>query len=176
MVSEEDKVGKLLRDPSLHKKLLLQFLPHITDTLIGAVNNIDTEGSSTREKRSLSTEKLLKPQNLYGMLIKSIYLLSLQLSRIISDYLEHDNILSSHSFLAEPKTRMKRQDAETLNFFGLELERASGRVWKKAFEKSLDEQNMYNTAASGLVKGVLRWVAWIVFAVGVHGPDHLFSY
>ena len=80
------------------------------------------------------------------------------------------------SFLAEPKTRVKRQDAETINFFGLELERASGRVWKKAFEKSLDEQNMYNTAASGLVKGVLRWVAWIVFAVGVHGPDHIFSY
>ena len=69
MVSEEDKVEKLLRDPTLHKQLLLKFLPHITDTLIGAVNNIDAEGSSTREKRSLSTEKVFKPQNLDGMLI-----------------------------------------------------------------------------------------------------------
>jgi len=63
-----------------------------------------------------------------------------------------------------------------INFFGLELESASGRVWKKAFEKSLDEQNMYNTAASSLVKGVLRWVAWSTFAFLVHGPEHLFSY
>ena len=76
------------------------------------------------------------------------------------------------SFSAESK----QSDEETINFFGLELESASGRVWKKAFEKSLDEQNMYNTAASGLVKGVLRWVAWSVFAVLVHGPEHLFSY
>ena len=74
------------------------------------------------------------------------------------------------------KVQGRDDDAETINFFGLELESASGRVWKKAFEKSLDEQNMYNTAASGLVKGVLRWVAWIVFAVGVHGTEHLFSY
>ena len=65
---------------------------------------------------------------------------------------------------------------DVINFFGLELESASGRVWKKAFEKSLDEQNMYNTAASSLVKGVLRWVAWSTFAFLVHGPEHLFSY
>ena len=67
-------------------------------------------------------------------------------------------------------------DDKKVNFFGLELESAKGRVWKKAFEKSLDEQNMYNTAASSLVKGVLRWVAWTIFAVLVHGPEHLFSY
>ena len=65
---------------------------------------------------------------------------------------------------------------KTVNLFGLELESAKGRVWKQAFEKSLDEQNMYNTAASSLVKGVLRWVAWTIFAVLVHGPEHLFSY
>ena len=65
---------------------------------------------------------------------------------------------------------------DTINFFGLELESASGRVWKKALEKSLDEQNMYNTAASSVVKGVLRWVAWTIFAVSVHGTEHLFSF
>ena len=63
-----------------------------------------------------------------------------------------------------------------INFFGLELESASGRVWKKALEKSLDEQKMYETAASSVVKGVLRWVAWTIFAVGVHGSEHLFSF
>ena len=65
---------------------------------------------------------------------------------------------------------------ETIDFFGLELKSASGRVWKKAFESTLGEQKMYNTAASALVKGILRWVAWTTFAVGVHGPEHLFSF
>ena len=69
-------------------------------------------------------------------------------------------------------------DAEQkkINLFGLELEKATGRVWKKALESTLGEQKMYTTAASSLVKGVLRWVAWTVFAVGVYGPDHLFSF
>ena len=69
-----------------------------------------------------------------------------------------------------------RAKEQTINFLGLELESATGRVWKKAFEKSLDEQNMYNTAVSGLVKGALRWVAWTVFAVSLHGTEHLFSF
>ena len=56
----EDKVEKIVRDPKLHKKLLLQILPHITDTLIGADNNIDTE--LTREKRSV-----FAPNDLLGM-------------------------------------------------------------------------------------------------------------
>ena len=81
------------------------------------------------------------------------------------------------AFIPATWTRHSRDDDdETINFLGLELKSASGRVWKKAFEKSLDEQNMYNTAASSLVKGVLRWVAWSIFAIGVHGPEHLFSY
>ena len=62
-----------------------------------------------------------------------------------------------------------------VNFFGLELESASGRVWKKAFQSTLKEQKMYDTAASSLVKGVLRWVAWTIFAVSVYGPEHLFN-
>ena len=65
---------------------------------------------------------------------------------------------------------------DTINFFGLELESASGRVWKKSLEASLHEQKMYNTATSALVKGVVRWAAWTVFAVGVHGADNLFSF
>ena len=60
--------------------------------------------------------------------------------------------------------------------FGLNLESASGRVWKKALESTLGEQKMYTTAASSLVKGVLRWVAWTIFAVGVYGPEHLLSF
>jgi len=76
----------------------------------------------------------------------------------------------------QPQQRKSEgKEDDTINFFGLELESASGRVWKKAFEKSLGEQNMYNTAASSLVKGALRFVAWSIFAVGVHGPEHLFS-
>ena len=75
--------------------------------------------------------------------------------------------------LAKWARQSRDDDDETINFLGLELKSASGRVWKKAFEKSLDEQNMYNTAASSLVKGVLRWVAWTIFAIGVHGPEHL---
>ena len=60
--------------------------------------------------------------------------------------------------------------------FGLELEAASGGVWKKALESTLGEQKMYTTAASSLVKGVLRWVAWTIFAVGVYGSDNLLSF
>ena len=35
---------------------------------------------------------------------------------------------------------------------------------------------MYTTAASSLVKGALRWVAWTIFAVGVYGTDNLFGF
>ena len=63
-----------------------------------------------------------------------------------------------------------------VTFLGLDLESASGRVWKKAIESSLGEQKMYNTAASSLIKGVLRWVAWTIFAVSVYGTEHLFSF
>ena len=64
----EDKVEKIVRDPTLHKKLLLQILPHITDTLLEADNTIDTEGSLTREKRSLLSGNFFKPQDLIGLL------------------------------------------------------------------------------------------------------------
>ena len=65
---------------------------------------------------------------------------------------------------AESKEKPKAKEDETINWFGLKLKSASGRVWKKAFEDTLGEQKMYATGASSLVKGVVRWVAWTVFA------------
>ena len=88
------------------------------------------------------------------------------------DFLSYTTFVDFIFTLVQPRAEGK----ETINWYGLELESASGRVWKKALEKTLGEQNMYNTAMSSLVKGALRWVAWSIFAIGVHGPEHLFSY
>ena len=65
---------------------------------------------------------------------------------------------------------------DTINLFGLELKRATGEVWKKAIESNLGEQKMYNTAAGWIIKGGLRFLSWVVFAVTVYGPEHLFSF
>ena len=64
----EDTVEKMVRDPTLHKKLLLQILPHIADTLIDeSDNNINTEESLTRKKREVFPKKVFTPHDLIGM-------------------------------------------------------------------------------------------------------------
>ena len=85
------------------------------------------------------------------------------------DILQENVLAFTHFFAAGPKKN-------TINFFGLELETTSGRVWKKALESNLNEQKMYNTAVGWLIKGALRFAAWVTVIIGVYGTEHLFSF
>ena len=150
------------------KQLLLQVLPHIIDKM---EQQNEIVGGAPREKRGLWIQDDVKPQsrtcNTLAK-INSYYQIFINVNSVsILNY-----VCSFHFTSVQPRAEGK----ETINWYGLELESASGRVWKKALEKTLGEQNMYNTAMSSLVKGALRWVAWSIFAIGVHGPEHLFSY
>merc|ERR1711894_517070 len=124
------------------------------------------------EKRSVLEERVEEiAQN--PALLKKMFL---QILPQIFDYLIPDNEIKEESSREKRSLNQVESKEDTINFFGLELESASGRVWKKSLEASLHEQKMYNTATSALVKGVVRWAAWTVFAVGVHGADNLFSF
>ena len=79
-------------------------------------------------------------------------------------------------FFAVDSKLFKESKEDTVNLFGFELERASGQVWKKAIESNLGEQKMYNTAAGWIIKGLLRFTSWVVFATSVYGPGNLLSF
>ena len=170
----EEMVEKISNDREFVKKILSKLIPIIID--LTSVESEINDKNVSRTKRAMNTypgyiRKSGKSVNHYsrqGNFI-IVYLQSV-LVFLLNDYRiqKITNILFP---LIEGDAEKKK-----INLFGLELEAASGGVWKKALESTLGEQKMYTTAASSLVKGVLRWVAWTIFAVGVYGPDNLLSF